>query len=35
MYDWETELFDKYNGEAHYTENEFWADVYDNELEGE
>ena len=26
---WETELFDKYNGEAHYTQEEAEADAFD------
>ena len=28
---WENELFDKYNGEGHMTEEEYWADVYDED----
>lgn len=32
MYDWETRLFDKYNGEDHETlEEEFWDTVYETE----
>lgn len=27
---WENELFDKYNGEARETEEEFWARVFDD-----
>ena len=30
---WENEQFDRYNGEANMTEEEFWAYVYDNDYE--
>jgi len=26
---WENELFDRWNGEGHQTEEEFWADAFD------
>ena len=35
MYDlefWENELFDKYNDEGHQTEEEVWAEIYDEDF---
>ena len=29
MYTWEVELFDCYNGEGHYSQDEFEADAWD------
>lgn len=29
---WENELFDKYNGEARETEDDFWARMYEEHL---
>ncbi len=29
---WENELFDRYNSEGHQTEEEIWADIYDEDF---
>lgn len=29
---WENELFDRYNGEGHPTEEDLWADIYDEDF---